>query len=70
MTLIRIPVPGTEHVIEFDSDKITGVETPREVADMLAAEPGRAYYPGPNRLTLHFATLDDAPKWVEASDGP
>ena len=63
--LIRIPVPGVEYVIQFDTDRITAVETPREIADVLAGEPGRAHFPGPNALILRFATLDDAPKWVE-----
>lgn len=64
MALIRIPVPGAKHVIEFDSDKIAGIEMPREVADV-PGEPGRRELPGPNALILRFATLDDAPKWVE-----
>ena len=66
--LITIPVPGVEYALEFDSDKITGVETPRDVADV-PGMPGRRELPGPNRLILHFATLDDAPKWVDAEDG-
>ncbi len=64
MALIRIPVPGAEYALEFDSDKLVSVETPREVADV-PGEPGRKELPGPNSLILHFAALDDAPKWVE-----
>lgn len=63
--LIRIPVPGVEYVIEFDSDKIAGVSTPHDVVDVPGV-PGRKELPGPNSLVLHFATLDDAPRWVPA----
>ena len=69
MPLIRIPVPGVRYALELDSDKIVTVETPRDLADA-PGRPGERVLPGPNRLILHFATLDDAPKWVEASDGP
>lgn len=67
MALIRIPVPhavinGAQYALEFDSDKIVQVETPREVAETGG---GRRELSGPNALILRFATLDDAPKWVE-----
>lgn len=65
--IIRIPVPDVKFALEFDSDKITGVETPREVVDVtLGADGSRRFeLAGPNSLILHFATLDDLPKWVE-----
>lgn len=65
--LITIPVPGVKHAIEFDSDKIVNIETPREVADV-PGMPGMRELSGPNSLILHFATLDDAPKWVKVPD--
>ena len=65
-------VPGAGYVIEFDTDKIIDVEMPREVAEVSCAEAGcpdcdtvHRELPGPNALILRFATLDDAPKWVE-----
>ena len=68
MALIRIPVPGavasgTVYVIEFDSDKIETVQLPREVAD---GPDGEHRLTGRSSLILRFATLDDAPRWVEA----
>jgi hypothetical protein len=60
--MIKIPIPGTEYAIEFDSDKIDTVHMPREVAD---DGPGEHRLTGPNSLILRFATLADAPKWVE-----
>jgi hypothetical protein len=65
--LTRIQIPGCEYALEFDTDKITGVELPRDVVDV-PGQPGRREMPGPSRLILHFATLDDAPRWVEAED--
>lgn len=62
--LIKIPVPGVRYALEFDSGKIVGIETPREVAEVPGV-PGKVELTGPNSLILHFATLDDAPKWVE-----
>ena len=76
MALIRIPGPtaevaGTAYVLEFDSDAITVVETPREVVpnDCTGDCPspcGAAHlgYSGRNSLILRFAALADAPKWV------
>ena len=74
--LIRIPVPNAEvagaaYVLEFDSDAITVVSSPREVAVVGCADDGcpgcgaiHRHLAGPNQLILGFATLDDAPKWV------
>lgn len=64
--LTRISVPGVKYVIEFDSDAIVRVESPREVADV-PGMPGMKELSGPNSLILHFAALDDAPKWVDAA---
>jgi hypothetical protein len=67
--LIRIPVPGaiasgTEYVLEFDSDAIDSVEMNRPVK-YVPGNPGRKQFTGRASLTLHFAALADAPKWVE-----
>lgn len=61
--LIRIPVPGVEHVIEFDPDKIDGIETPHEMTD----GPGRREFTGRSSLILHFATPDAQPRWTQAA---
>jgi hypothetical protein len=71
--LIRIPVPGalvsgTEYVLEFDPDKIDSIEMNRPVMDV-PGDPGRKEFTGRASLILHFATLEDAPRWVEA-EGP
>jgi hypothetical protein len=65
--LIRIPALDSKYALEFDAVKITGFETPREVAD-IPGEPGKRKLTGPNSLILHFATLEDAPKWVPVED--
>ena len=64
-------VAGTAYVLEFDSDAITVVSSPREVAVVGCADDGcpgcgaiHRHLAGPNQLILGFATLDDAPKWV------
>jgi len=67
--LTRIPVPGavvsgTQYVLEFDSDKIAGVDMSRPIMDV-PGDPGRKEFTGGASLTLHFADLADAPKWVE-----
>jgi len=67
--MIRIPVPGaviagTEYVLEFDSDKIASVEMDRPIR-YDPDDPGRKEFAGLSSLTLRFATLEDAPKWVE-----
>jgi hypothetical protein len=67
--IIKIPIPGAiasraGYSIEFDSDKIDVVHMTRGLV------------PGPegpeltmqSKLTLEFATTDDAPKWVK-TDG-
>ena len=59
--LIRIPVPGVEYTIEFDSDKIDSVHIPHEVAD---GPPGRRRLTGRASLILRFAAQNDAPKWA------
>jgi hypothetical protein len=59
--LIRLQIPGVKYAIEFDSDKIAGVELPLEIAGV----PGRKEHTGQSSLILHFAALDDRPKWVE-----
>lgn len=67
--IIKIPIPGAMvgrvgYSIEFDSDKIDVVQMTRGLT------------PGPegmelttrSKMTLEFATTEDAPKWVK-TDG-
>ena len=62
---IRIPVPNAGgYVLEFDSDAIVQIETPREMVQSPDGL-GHMEFSGRNSLILSFATLDDAPKWVE-----
>ena len=68
--LIRIPVPGaeisgTEYAIEFDSGKIDRTELQHEVVNGFNGKE----LTGRSSLILHFATRDDAPKWVEMPPG-
>ena len=65
--LIRIPIPGVEYVIEFDSDKIDTVHMPHEVAD--SPPELKTTLTGRSSLILRFATLDDAPKWTKPANG-
>jgi hypothetical protein len=58
--LIRIPIPRTEHALEFDSDKIDRVELPREMADT----PNGKEFTGRCKMILEFAN-EDAPQWVD-----
>ena len=69
--LIRIPVNGAEidgatYVIEFDSAKVDRVEMSRGMTDV----EGRKEFTGRSTLTLEFAELADAPKWVKAEGEP
>ena len=65
MALIRIPVPNAGgYVLEFDSDAIVQIETPREMRPSPDGL-GHMEFSGGNSLILRFATLDDAPTWVE-----
>ena len=59
--LIRIPIPNTEHAIEFDSDKIDAIQLPAEIA----THDGKAGFTGRSKLILEFAAKEDAPKWVQ-----
>jgi hypothetical protein len=66
MAIVRIPVPGAwvkdkRYVIEFDSDKMTGVEMTRGMVDI----GGQQEFDGTNRITLKFDNFADAPRWVE-----
>ena len=62
--LIRIPVPGVPYPLEFDSDNIVSLETPREFADV-PGRPGERVLLPFSKLVLHFGSPADAPKWVD-----
>jgi hypothetical protein len=61
MTMIRIPVRGTDLSLVFDSDKVANLELPREV---ITEPDGAKRFAGPSKLILEFDTLEDAPMWV------
>jgi hypothetical protein len=67
MAIVQIPIPaewikGRNFVIEFDTDRVSGVEMIRDLAD---AGSDRKELTGANRVTFKFDNFADAPRWVE-----